>query len=96
MFDFFGKFKPFKKIIDWSTEKAQKKISESKLVEDFVFIALFVFVAVPLPGTGAWIGSLIANFLELPPKKAMPPIILGVLAASLLLTFGTVGLKSLM
>lgn len=95
LFDFFGKFKPIKKVIDWSTKKAHKKIEESKLIEDFVFIALFVFVAIPLPGTGAWIGSLIANLLDLPPKKAIPPIFLGVLAASLILTFGTMGIKSL-
>lgn len=95
IFDFFGKFKPLKKIIDWATDRANKKIAESKLIEDFVFLALFVFVAIPLPGTGAWIGSLIANFLGLPPKKAMPPIFLGVLAAGLIMTFGTLGIKSL-
>ena len=43
-----------------------------------------MFVAIPIPGTGAWVGSLIANFLNLPPKKAIPPIILGVLTAGII------------
>ena len=47
-------------------------------------LGLFLFVAVPLPGTGAWVGSLIANFLNLPPKKAIPPIILGVFTAGII------------
>ena len=53
-------------------------------VQNAVSFTLFLFVAIPLPGTGAWIGSLIANFLELPPKKAIPPIILGVLTAGII------------
>ena len=84
LFDFFGRWKPFKKIIDWSSERANKKIAESKTIQNAVSFTLFLFVAIPLPGTGAWIGSLIANFLELPPKKAIPPIILGVLAAGII------------
>ena len=84
LFDFFGRWKPFKKIIDWASERANKKIAESKTVQNAVSFTLFLFVAIPLPGTGAWIGSLIANFLELPPKKAIPPIILGVLAAGII------------
>ena len=85
LFDFFGKWKPFKKIIDWATERATKKIEESERLQNFVSLGLFLFVAIPLPGTGAWIGSLIANFLDVPPKKAVPTIILGVLVAGILI-----------
>ena len=84
LFDFFGRWKIFKKIIDWASERATKKIAESNTLQNAVSFTLFVFVAIPLPGTGAWIGSLIANFLELPPKKAIPPIILGVFAAGII------------
>ena len=85
LFDFFGRWKPLKKIIDWATERATKKIEESERLQNFVALGLFLFVAIPLPGTGAWIGSLIANFLDVPPKKAIPPIIAGVLAAGVII-----------
>lgn len=84
LFDFFGRWKPLKKVIDWATNKATKKIEESEKLQNFTALGLFLFVAIPLPGTGAWIGSLIANFLDLPPKKAIPPLIAGVLAAGII------------
>ena len=85
LFDFFGRWKPFKIIIDWASERATKKIEESEKLQNFAALGLFLFVSVPLPGTGAWVGSLIANFLDLQPKKAIPPIILGVLAAGIII-----------
>ena len=78
LFDFFGRWKPFKAIIDWASER------ESEKLQNFAALGLFLFVAIPLPGTGAWVGSLIANFLDLPPKKAIPPIVLGVLTAGII------------
>ena len=84
LFEFFSRWKFFKKIIDWATEKATRKIEESEKLQNFVSLGLFLFVAIPVPGTGAWIGSLIANFLDLPPKKAIPPIIAGVLTAGII------------
>ena len=84
LFDFFGRWKPFKAIIDWASERATKKIEESEKLQNFAALGLFLFVAIPLPGTGAWVGSLIANFLDLPPKKAIPHIVLGVLTAGII------------
>ena len=84
LFNFFGKWKIFKVIIDWATEKATKHIQENTKLQNAVSLGLFLFVAIPLPGTGAWVGSLIANFLDLPPKKAIPPIILGVFTAGII------------
>ena len=84
LFDFFGRWKIFKVIIDWATEKATKHIQENEKLQNAVSVGLFLFVAIPLPGTGAWVGSLIANFLDLPPKKAVPPIIVGVLTAGII------------
>ena len=60
LFDFFGRWKPFKAIIDWASERATKKIEESEKLQNFAALGLFLFVAIPLPGTGAWVGSLIA------------------------------------
>ena len=89
LFDFFGRFKVFKVIIDWATERATKKIAESERLQNFTALGLFLFVAIPLPGTGAWVGSLIANFLDLPLKKAFPPLALGVFAAGIIMLTGT-------
>ena len=85
LFNFFGRWKIFKVIINWASERATKKIEENEKLQNFVALGLFLFVAVPLPGTGAWVGSLIANFLDLPPKKAIPPIVLGVFAAGVII-----------
>lgn len=89
LFDFFGRFKPFKKIIDFATEKATKKIEESERLQNYTALGLFLFVAIPVPGTGAWIGSLIANFLNLPLKKAFWPLAAGVLTAGIIILAGT-------
>ena len=84
LFDFFGRWKVFKVIIDWAIERATELIPENEKLQNAVSLGLFLFVAIPLPGTGAWVGSLIANFLNLPPKKAIPPIIIGVLTAGVI------------
>lgn len=84
LFDFFGRWKFFKRIIDFATEKATRNIENNPRLQNFTALGLFLFVAIPLPGTGAWVGSLIANFLNLPPKKAIPPIIAGVLTAGII------------
>ncbi len=89
LFDFFGRIKIFKIIIDWATERATKKIAESEKLQNFTALGLFLFVAIPLPGTGAWVGSLIANFLDLPLKKAFPPLALGVFTAGIIMLAGT-------
>lgn len=84
LFDFFGRWKPFKVIIEWASNKATRKIEESERLQNYTALGLFLFVAIPVPGTGAWVGSLIANFLNLPPKKAIPPIVAGVLTAGII------------
>ena len=89
IFDFFSRFKIFKKIIDWASNKATKHIEESERLQNFTALGLFLFVAIPLPGTGAWVGSLIANFLHVPLKKAWLPLALGVLVAGCIVLFAT-------
>ena len=89
LFDFFGRWKIFKVIIDWASERASKKIEESERLQNFAALGLFIFVAIPLPGTGAWVGSLIANFLHVPLKKAWLPLVLGVLTAGCIILTAT-------
>ena len=54
-------------------------------------MGLLIFVAIPLPGTGAWTGALIAALLNMRLKSAMPAISLGVLVAGVLVTGITFG-----
>ena len=89
IFDFLGRFKLLKKIIDWASNKATKHIEESERLQNFTALGLFLFVAIPLPGTGAWVGSLIANFLHVPLKKAWFPLVLGVLTAGSIILLAT-------
>ncbi len=76
-FEKFGK--PFRKILEMGESKVQK-------MKKTLFIGLLTFVAIPLPGTGAWTGSLIAITLSLDMKRSFPPIALGVLIAGAIMT----------
>ena len=71
------------------TRLENKANSKSETVQKYAFWGLFIFVVIPLPGTGAWTGALIAAMLEMPLKKAFPSIMLGVLSAGAIVTFIT-------
>ncbi len=88
IFDFIKKtnFLWMSKLITKLDEKAQKK---SKSVDTASFWGLFAFVAIPLPGTGAWTGALVANILNIKKSKACLTIFLGVLTAGLIVSFVT-------
>lgn len=80
------------KIVDKMEAKAEKNKGK---IERYAFWGLFIFVAIPLPGTGAWTGALVAAMLDMPLKKAMPSIILGVLAAGAIVAFVSYGAAAL-
>ncbi len=61
-------------------------------VEKYYAMGLFFFVAVPLPGTGAWSGSLIAALLNMKMRHALPAVIAGVCVAGLIMTVVSYGL----
>lgn len=70
-----------------------KALSKSDQIQKYGRVGLFLFVAIPLPGTGAWTGSLIASLLRMKMRDALPWIFLGVLTAGLimsLLAFGII------
>ena len=71
----------------------KKARSKSAQIEKYGYLGLFLFVAIPLPGTGAWTGSLLSVMLGMKPKKSFLFIFLGVLTAGLimsLLAFGVI------
>ena len=73
-------------------ERAEKK---SDVVLKYAFWGLFILVAIPLPGTGAWTGALVAAMLNMRLKSAFPAIALGVAGAGALVTFITYGADKL-
>lgn len=89
IFEFFRRWKIFRVIIDWASNKATRKIEESEKLQNFTALGLFLFVAIPIPTTGAWVGSLIANFLHVQLKKAWPPLVAGVLTAGIIVLAAT-------
>ena len=76
------------KIAEWVHRKADK--NKEKVLKYATF-GLYIFVAIPLPGTGAWTGALIAAMLDMPLKKAFPSIALGVLGAGIIISFVSYG-----
>ena len=64
----------------------EKAIKKSKVLEKGEFLGLMLFVGVPLPGTGAWTGSLIAALLGIRTKKASIAILIGVAMATVIVS----------
>lgn len=73
----------FNGVVDKLENKAHLKGNK---VNKYKYLGLFLFVGIPLPGTGAWTGSLAAAFLDMPLRKALPSIIAGVILAGCIMT----------
>lgn len=84
------------KIFDWmkGTKKLKplveklehKAMNQSANIEKYEFWGLVAFVGIPLPGTGAWTGALIAALLGIRFRKAFPAIVLGLVVATVIMT----------
>lgn len=68
---------------------------KSNTVVKYKILGLFILVAIPLPGTGAWTGSLVAVIMDLRLKNAFPAIALGVVAAGVIVTAVSYGIGAL-
>lgn len=79
-------------LVDRMEAKAHLK---GKKVTKYKYLGLMLFVAVPLPGTGAWTGALAAAFLDMPLRKAIPSIFAGVLVAGVAISALSFGVGSL-
>ena len=74
-------------------EKLEKKaMDKSDTIQKYEFVGLVFFVGMPLPGTGAWTGSLIAALLGIKFRKAFPAIILGLLLATTIMCIFSYGI----
>lgn len=71
-------------------EKGGKKLQEK--TGRGLYWALFLFVGIPLPGTGAWTGTLAASFLDMDFKKSVIAVIAGVILAGVIMGLASIGL----
>lgn len=82
IFNYLKKTKTFEKVVNKLTNKSMAK---SGKIQKYGAWGLLVFVAIPLPGTGVWSGSLIAALLDMRFKWAFPAIFVGNLIAGILI-----------
>lgn len=79
------------KFFTWCLEKGEKggeKLKKSA-GNNGIFWALLIFVGIPLPGTGAWTGTLAASFLNIDFKTSIAAVTLGVLLAGIIMSLGS-------
>ena len=86
--DWMRNSKHFKGIANWIDKKVEKHKGQ---IEKFGYLGIILFVGIPIPGTGAWTGSLIASVLEMDKKKTFLCVLAGLFIASIImmvLSFG--------
>ena len=86
IFRFIKRIGFFARIVEWLEKRTMKKVEK---VEKYSGPALCLFVAIPLPGTGAWTGAMIAAMMDMRLKKSIPWITLGVVIAGTVVTLLT-------
>ena len=83
------------KFFTWCLEKGErggKKLQEK--AGRGLFVALMLFVGVPLPGTGAWTGTLAASILDMDFKSSVIAVMLGVVLAGIIMAVASTGVFS--
>ncbi len=78
IFNWLKKTKLFRPLVEGLEKRAMGK---SEQIQKYEFVGLMLFVGIPLPGTGAWTGALIAALMAIKLRKAVPAIFLGIILA---------------
>lgn len=87
--DLFEKWSVTKKIVTWLEKKVEEKREQ---IDKYGYLGLIIFVGIPLPGTGAWTGALLAIMLGMNRKKSFVCILLGVLMAAVIMSILSYGI----
>ena len=87
--DWMRNVKVFKKIVKWIDRKVENKKGQ---IEKYGFWGIVLFVGIPLPGTGAWTGSLIAAMLDMNKEKSFIAVFIGVLLAGIIMSIISYGI----
>ena len=85
----FAWMKRYEKLGKIVTKLENRAASKSETVKKYELVGLCVLVAIPLPGTGAWTGALVAALMEMRMKRALPAIFVGVVIAGIIVTLVT-------
>ena len=93
IFALLKRFKRFERLLD---KLEAKSIRKAEKVKKYRLLGLFMFVAIPLPGTGAWTGALIADLLDIRIKHSFPAIAVGVFVAGTIISVLSYGLFGLL
>lgn len=82
------------KFFKWCLEKGEKggKKLQEKAGKTGLFFALLIFVGIPLPGTGAWTGTLAASILDMDFKTSVLAVMLGVVLAGIIMGLASAGI----
>lgn len=86
------RFRFWDRFFDWLFKRT---VARSDVIKKYESLGLILFVAIPLPMTGAWTGSIAAYLFKLPLRLAIPCIILGILIAGVVVTLVSQGVLSL-
>lgn len=89
IFNWLKQTRTFRPMVEKLENRAMGK---SEQIEKYQFWGLVLFVGIPLPGTGAWTGSLIASLLGVKFKKAFPAVLLGIVMATVIMSVVSYGL----
>ncbi len=86
------RFRTMDRFFDWLFKRT---VSRSNVIKRYESLGLILFVAIPLPMTGAWTGSVAAYLFKLPLRMAIPCIILGILIAGVVVSLVSQGVIQL-
>lgn len=92
IFELMRKWAPFERIVEFLEKRADKHKDK---IDKYRLWGLFILVAIPLPGTGAWTGALVAALMDIRIRRALPVIAAGVIVAGIIvatLSYGVAGL----
>lgn len=87
--DLFEKWSVTKKVVNWLEKKVEEKREQ---IDKYGYWGLVIFVGIPLPGTGAWTGALLAVMLGLNRKKSFVCILLGAMLAAIIMSILSYGI----
>ena len=88
IFALLKKTRTFRPLVE---ELERRAMGKSDRIKEYEFVGLLLFVGIPLPGTGAWTGALIASLLQIDLKKSSIAILLGVGLAAIIMSFVSYG-----
>ena len=92
-FNWLKKTRCLRPLAEWLERKTEK--NKAKVLK-YEMLGLFLFVAIPLPGTGAWTGALVAAMMDMRMKKAFPIIAVGVLTAGVIMSLITYAIPTML